>query len=121
MIVSRVAVNGAANWRHLLSAQRLMAQQAEDRGGVHHTEELAARIGPQVFRSAPHGDCTGGDQSDQLVLIDGQFILVIGILRKIRTKPVWEGSHNAGHLLAAGKSPPAYGSASATRIVRDGH
>ena len=102
--------------RHRVAADRRVTEEAEDGRRLDERQELAARIGPQVFVGARDVDRARRDQRQQHVLIDRQLgdarvETLVG-----RGEPVREGGVDALHGLAV--PAPAQGGSAFARFVR---
>ena len=78
-------------WRgHFGDGQAVGAEQAVNGIGGKGGEEFAFGIGMQVVLGRANQDGPRGDQGDQLVLVDRQFVFMAVVLAEIGAKPVRE-------------------------------
>ena len=75
---------------HLGDGQAVGAQQAVDGIGGQGGQEFPFGIGPQVVLGRADQDGPGGDQGDQLVLVDRQLVLMAVVLAEVGAEPVGE-------------------------------
>ena len=87
--------------------------------GVDAGEELASRVGPEVFGGAGDVDRAGGCQGNEHVLIDRQLLLAAVVASKPVAEPVREPRVDEGDVFAV--AAPRQGRPAAPGVVADGH
>ena len=73
-----------------------------DRDSVFEGEEFSGRISPKVLRGARDIDRTRGNQSDELMLVDGQCCFILVVFFEAVVEPVREVAVDALNRFAVG-------------------